>query len=180
MTVANPPVSVPYGEFQSAGRWVYPWGTIASRNLVLNRLTLIPVYNPLGRSFDRVGISVGTASLAGAVARCGVYADANGIPGNLIAEFGTLPADAVANPTLVISQFLPAGIIWYALTVQGDASGQISGPQALGIPGMLRSDQGGNSIGYFMNGVSGALPTGPPTLSGDTAASQPTYALRTA
>ena len=168
----------PLANIMQVGRWLPAGGSYSARSLTLNRLTFVTHYIPRVMSFDRIGVSVAVAGLAGAVARLGLYADdGTGQPGLLIGDYGTVAIDAVANPSIAINQQVPPGILWAGCAVQSDASGTLNGPSASPFP-VIRSDGGGYSMGWFLNGVAGALPADARPLSGNTAQATPGVFLR--
>lgn len=63
-------------------------------------------------TYTKIGVKVTAAGTAGCLIRLGIYADANGQPGRLILDAGTVAGDAVAVKEAVISQSLAPGMYW--------------------------------------------------------------------
>lgn len=96
----------------------------AQGNLGNNTLRVAPKLWPAG-GLVSVLIDVPTAGQAGSVFRCGVYADAGGLPGPLLVEFGAIAADSTTPAALIGSWVIPfSGVWWFGGAVQGAASTQ--------------------------------------------------------
>ena len=87
-----------------------PMGTTAvgTTGLTLNRSFCTGLYVPQGGAIDRVGIEVTTVGGAGSVTRIGLYADNNGLPGELLFDAGTVD-------TATATGYLQATVNWTGL-----------------------------------------------------------------
>lgn len=140
-------------------------GFTPAAGLVLGRLFLIPFL--IGRACHLAtvgGPDVTVIGDVGGVARHGVFTMmANGLPGSIVQDFGTVPTDAVAIPQLAVSQFLPAA--WYyqgvALQLQPTTRATVqcfnTGATVSAQVGPTTPNFSGNGI-YIQDGVAGAFP----------------------
>lgn len=65
-------------------------------------------------------VDVTTAGSAGATFRPTIYADdGHGYPGQIVADLGTVPADAVGRPSVTCNLTLEPGVYWIGGAVQG-------------------------------------------------------------
>jgi hypothetical protein len=83
----------------------------------------MPVRFPTRLTFDRISAYVATAGSTGAVLRFGLRADVSGLPGTLIADYGTVATTTSANyPTVTVSvTFDPFTTYWLSFTPQNAA-----------------------------------------------------------
>lgn len=97
-------------------------GTIsADLSLVANRFyaTHFPVAHK--QTWDRIGIAVQTAGGGGETARLGIYqVGADGLPGALVLDAGTVAVDGTGDKEIIISQALAPG--WYFVALLSDSS----------------------------------------------------------
>lgn len=108
-------------------------------------------------TFDRIGIEVTTGGAGGTV-RLGIrYDGANGGPGTLLLDAGTVTATGTGFQEITISQVLTPGRWWLVAVGQGSASLQgrfrVLDP-FIGQTGTSSANYGS----YYQLGVSGALP----------------------
>lgn len=175
---AWPPADFPWALMERSGTFLTPLGQQNNSGLNLNRLWYAPVWVAEPNSFDQASTRIASASAAGAIARLGVYADAGGIPGVLLRELGTVPADVAATPVLALAPVLAlsAGLYWFALAAQVAAGGTINGPAT--FSGLVPpTNMGQGNVGGYQDGIAGALPAvATPNLSGLTSA--PSFGLR--
>lgn len=105
-----------------AGKFLsLPNRTITTSNALGNgTLRLTPVYFPRPITIDQLGANITAAGDAGCVLRIGVFADAAGLPGSVLADV-TVPADAIANPMTTLGTPLKLAAGWYHVggVVQG-------------------------------------------------------------
>lgn len=157
----------------------------------LNRLELWPVPVPWPASVNQLGINITTAE-ASATPRLGLYAPgADGRPGALIVDGGTVDASTTGQKivTLGAAAELTDGLVYFAIAWQGAAtalrytrrlwpSGGPQGAVALSSNATHMLTSGG-AWSYSLNSVSGALPdpaAGASVLNGNV----PTMWLRVA
>lgn len=134
--------------------------------LINNGMRLYPWIVPNAVTLSSIGVEITTAGQTGSTVRLGLYSDGGlGMPGNLLADFGTVPGDVIAVPEITISQALTPAVYWIAQVAQGGAttaptvranvtswSAPIPLPHTGNAAGTTRS-------GYTHTGtVSGALP----------------------
>jgi hypothetical protein len=98
--------------------------TSGTFQLTNNSMRVYPWIVPNAVTLSAIGVEVTTAGNAGAVIRLGIYAHdpAIGMPNALVADFGTVAADAVASPEITISQALTPGVYWIAHVPQNAAT----------------------------------------------------------
>lgn len=130
----------------------------------------------------------GSSGTTGCVLRIGLYADNQGVPGALLADFGTASCvGSAGNVTLTTAQPISAYTpYWLACAMQGSAVTRaimwdydiVNGPQDIGflvVPFTAANNVGdifngggmnGFRMGYVLNGVTGALPNPYGTPSG--------------
>ncbi len=120
-------------------------------------------------TWTRIGITLGTG-VASCVARLGIYSDANGAPGDLVLDAGTINCDTgdVGTREITISQSLDSGVYWLVVQMTGSASDPAitwAGLNGYNLIGMS-APTGNDSCCYAAN--SGALPGsfGAPTFTG--------------
>ena len=155
-----------------SGIWFTPSmvaGTGAQVNpLPLNVVEAMPIILRAG-TLDRIGTNQSTGGNPGELFRLGIYADANGYPGALLVDAGTVSRDTLGFKTVTISLAITDGVYWIAQAQQG--------PSALGNCVISGSASDGNRpiavntmadqtnlfasapAGYRDTGISGALPS---------------------
>jgi hypothetical protein len=87
--------------------------------LAVDTLYAMPFSAPDAHAYDRISVHVTTAGAAGTLARLGVYADADGVPGALILDAGTVAVDAAAGVEININQTLTPGWYWLVALTNG-------------------------------------------------------------
>jgi parallel beta-helix repeat protein len=109
-----------------------------------------PIEIPTAVTLTSIGCEVTAAGESGALLRLGIYADSAGFPGARILDAGTIAANAVATPTITISQALTPGIYWL-----------VANPQAAPttVPS-IRVATGGNSYASFTAAPGSSFNTG--------------------
>ena len=111
-------------------RWVMPgWSYRSAASVVLasGYVHYIPIFVSEPTTYIRIGIDVSAAGAGGTLARLGIYAWNNGVPGALILDAGTVAIDAIAQVEIVISQLLQRGYYFLAI-VCNDANAACNGP----------------------------------------------------
>jgi len=143
-----------------------------------NTLYFLPFYLQTGRGVQALAVQVFTAGSAGAVIRLGIYADANGVPGTLIRDAGTIDATTTGVKTLSFSPpaITTPGWIWLAAASQGGPTTpplciQNQGDPNTKIPLGAANLANGQGVVYIP-GVSGALPGSAGTRTSFTPISQ--------
>lgn len=134
-------------------------------NLGVERIQ--PIELPPGTSLVQAAISVVTAGPAGTVMRLGVRAEnTSSGPGvnSLLADWGTVVADATGVKTLAISFTVPTGVkrVWLSATAQVATGPVIFGRGPAGSPTDVNTASNAFIAGIgacpFQTGVTGALP----------------------
>lgn len=143
-----------------SGWYHFPAGNTATINATLNRQYYIPFPVYQACTVTAIACSVTTLGAAGAVVRLGIYnSDANGLPGTLLIDGGTVASTGTGAKEVTISQALTPGIYWLAVVPQVvtcslTALVGVNAYGALGSP----SNQAATPIGgYFEAGITGAL-----------------------
>lgn len=164
-----------------SGCYYYSSGNAASTSSALGNgsLRATPFVLPASTTLTRIGVEVNVVGQAGSLVRLGIYADAGGYPGSLIVDAGTVTGDSVAVKEITINTTIPAGVIWFASTVQEAATTQptlyiISNPyQLVPLPAINLTSipsMGAGARTCFIHSAAvttGALPaTFDPTTSG--------------
>lgn len=125
----------------------------------LNRLVWSACWLAESITIDRLAISMQTPGGAGAVLRLGAWgAGADGQPGALIVDAGTVAADSGGIKEATVSAVLPAGRVWFGLVPQVDTCAVHGGPTNMtsiftSYPAAYEGEQL-----FYKSGVSGALP----------------------
>lgn len=138
-----------------------PWGIQAGTNgtITLDKLFAIPFYVGQSQSFDRISVNaLGTAS---SFMRLGVYADDNGQPGALTADYGQVATSSSGAVTITIS-LTASGLIWIAAVGQGVAPSTTRLGTAVVNPWVPPSNHYSVSFtatAYSQSSVSGSLPS---------------------
>lgn len=87
--------------------------------LAVNTLYAVPFVVQEAHTFDRIAFGVHTPGTA-VNARVGIYNFANGVPGSLVLDCGTVAVGSTGVKTVTISQALPRGM--YALAIVADGT----------------------------------------------------------
>lgn len=149
-----------------ASGWYAGWsGAPATIGSTEDRAHYVPIPVPRSLTIDRIGIEVTSSATGSPTVRLGVYADANGVPGALILDAGTVDASTTGFKEITISQALTAGLVWLACAQQGGTS-----------TGVLRGMTGSTHVGipagfsqyavaaFYASGVTDALAASAPTM----------------
>lgn len=84
-------------------------------NFAANTLAAGVFTCPQNAAFDQVSVIVTTSAGAGATVRFGLYDwQANGLPGNLVMDLGTVDASATGLRANTINVTIPRGRYWFA------------------------------------------------------------------
>jgi hypothetical protein len=169
----SPRAAVPVATRFATALYYGPEGARSTANLSVNQATAVPFWVGNLQRFDRIGCEVTVAGAASSVVRLGVYVDnGSGLPGELVFEAGTVAGGSTGAKEIKISKTLPAGLYWLVLVGQGGT------PQVRAVSNNILGGAGVSTLalatgatprpGYYMTGVSGALPH-TWTMSGQTA-----------
>lgn len=128
------------------------------------QLEATPFLMPVDGSLDRIAVEVTTVGTSGAVIRLGIYdAAADGTPGNLVLDAGTVSGTSTGVKEVTISPSLDRGWYFLAAAVQG-AAGTRPTTRTMATGGRQVGHAAVATIftfparGYFQTGVTGALP----------------------
>jgi hypothetical protein len=116
-----------------------------------------PLISPSGGiTIKSLTIKIDVAASAGGTMRLGLYTDSAGLPGTLVADFGTVVTTSTGLVTLgSLTQPAAAGLTHLVMACQG----QGCSPQlAQGTPLGSTATAAGGSANPYMSGVTGALP----------------------
>lgn len=100
-----------------ASRWYSSPSSTATSNVTMtaNQLYARPIYIPATTTIIQIGISV-TSGVVGSNAELGLYTNNNGMPDQLIADFGQVSTNGIAVRTITgLTQVLAPG--WYWIVV---------------------------------------------------------------
>ncbi|TXH19017.1 MAG: hypothetical protein E6R03_01220 [Hyphomicrobiaceae bacterium] len=120
------------------------------------------------QSFDAVALGVTTAAASTAL-RVGLWADASGVPGTLVADAGTISAATTGVKTLSVSWTLEAGDYWLSVANQGSNIASIDWIDISNAGELYGADSGLNIHStVYTTGHTGALPSsfGTPAFAG--------------
>lgn len=165
------------------GRYYAPGGARSAFAMGLNALHLIPFRVPTTTTFDRIGILVTTLAASSAV-RLGIYESlADGMPGDLVLDAGTVDSTTTGAKEIALSQVLTPNLYWLAFVAQGgnpDCRGfSTTTDQAVSTTSLAAVLTSPPPTGLLQAGVAGALPAAAATdLS--TSAGSPVIAVRAA
>jgi hypothetical protein len=153
-----------------SGAWhsVPASGSVSAVTPTLNRLYAQPLWP--GQACTLTAAAVEVTLLGVGNVRGGVYADNNGVPGSLIADFGTIstgllgvktwtPTPLVLRPVLTWIVVVQQGLINVGLRSRDTSEPMVSDSSAV-LSGNLNS--------YYIDGVSGALPASFGVIGGTT------------
>lgn len=171
----------------STGRYYTTTNSVARGTLALtlDRLFLVPFDVPLGAKIDRLGCEVSTA-IASGVARLGVYrSTADGLPGSLLLDAGTVDCSTTGGKEITLGSALslPDGRVFLALAPQVAAATfrtmSTGHDPRIGASALTSATaSNGQNAYYATSSVSGAFPVtvGAPS----TATHGPVIAVRAA
>ena len=164
--LAGEPLQIgPYGTLPVivSGRWhgIPSYGNTAGANVPVDRMFAMPFWP--GRSCTITGIAVNTTlALVGGNVRMGLYtATAGGLPGNLVADYGTVTAGVLgirsitgmSTPVRPVLHFLVVGRQGGLLNL-GLSTRQSWDPIISETTPVIAT----NLNAYYIDGVGGALP----------------------
>lgn len=138
-------------------------GTFA---VTVERECAVPLQLPAaGATVDRIGVTTTASGGTGAVARLGIRADNNGLPGALILDAGTIAVDdAPGDKVITISQKLTGPRVWLTCTTQVGTAATYrsiaSTPSDNGESSAANAGGAVHTAGYYATGITGALPAG--------------------
>lgn len=149
-----------------SGYYFVPDGPRGTSGMIANQEWAVPVRIGKAGTLDRMGVDITIAGTAGTVIRLGIRAStADGRPGTLLLDAGTVAGDAVATPELTISQYIPQpGVYWLSATPQVTGGtlptirGVVSNEAPVGSPTLAGALGASVTAGYSATGVTGALP----------------------
>jgi hypothetical protein len=149
--------------------------TVAAGAVTAGQTTYIPIFIPVTRTFDRIGVNVTTAAVAGTapVLRLGIYRDdgSHSRPGVLVLDAGAVTITATGVQAVTINQQLTPGLYWlaaqYTHTVAPSTLLQVNcfSAGATGFAGF-----GGYRFHSATGQAAGALPGTAPTVTQQTGA----------
>lgn len=97
---------------------LYDSGSVSTFQFGVGSMVASPFPVDKSCTADRIGMSVTTGGSAGALVRLGIYADANGRPGALVLDAGTIDGTSATYQELTISAALSPGMYWLAAVCQ--------------------------------------------------------------
>lgn len=120
-----------------AGAWYesqfFGSGADANTTATLNLVYYIPIIVPEACTIDEVGINVATGT-ASSVLNFGLYADANGVPGAKLADWGnTSAATAGGKSKTALAYAAKAGLFWLGFLVTGAATAVTKSVGVVGV-----------------------------------------------
>lgn len=152
---------------QKAGHWFGPYNLAGPGAFAgtLNRLDLVPIWVSTSTPVDQIGVMVATAGSAGSTARLGIFnAKADGMPGTVRLDAGTVDTSSTGVKAATISQTLPVGEYFLGAVPQGGTPAVFHA-----FAGVDRSNFGYDwDEGYFQSSASNS--TNYLTLAGVTGA----------
>jgi hypothetical protein len=143
-----------------SGSYYGPAHYIASTNAcTAAQMVAIPMFLPTAMTAVSIECEVTVAGAAGTVVRLGIYGPGTSDnPANLILDAGTVAGDTTGVKAIAISQPLPAGLTWLVSCPQGGAPTMRS-VGGVSLPPVAPTAFGGGNNGYYVSGVTGALPS---------------------
>lgn len=154
------------------GQYFRAVGNQTTAAATLNRLCYMPVEFGAPFTIDRLGVSVTTLA-ASSVVRIGIYnSAANGFPGTLLLDAGTIDSSTTGLKEITVSQAVKIGRYWMAGVAQvgTPTTRVITNSKMSGGIGFLSTFTGGsgpttvtllvgtNPTNIFEDSISGALP----------------------
>jgi hypothetical protein len=97
----------------------------ASGNATSNTIYALPLTITRRVTVTRIGMAVATGAVGNG--RLGIYEDANGNPGRLVLDAGTVDTSTLGQKEITISQVLRPGLYWLVLVTNGTVSVTIFG-----------------------------------------------------
>jgi len=97
--------------------WASAAGTVGGIALVADTAYGCSLWVPEAKAIDRIGVNVTVAGTAAAVGRLSIYAEgADGLPGALLLDAGTVLIDTATGREATVAYTLPAGVVWMVFT----------------------------------------------------------------
>ena len=156
------------GSAKNAWYTVPRGSTVSAVSLGVAAMTFQPLELPVECTADRIACEVTAIGSAGAVVRLGIYAcNANGMPGALVLDAGTVAADDIAGiKEITINQPLRPGRYWLCAATQVAASTLRSTSNDCGA-WLSWSDTSGitNPRGGYRGNQAGAFPNSAAVLA---------------
>lgn len=139
-----------------------PNRAVSSQQLSNQTLRTTPIFIPRPMTIDQIGTEIVTAGNAGAVMRLGIFEDAQGFPGDPIADV-TVAADAIATPMATLGTPLTLLPGWYhfggvpqnAATTAPFVRSTVNSSDDYLVLGTAVTTTA--PVGYSKGGISGAL-----------------------
>lgn len=137
--------------------------TVANLQIALGLINLSPFYFDVATSIDRVALEV-TNLIAGSSVELALYANASGVPSDLLHSWGTISGATVGAKEITVASVIPAGWTWMAARSVNGTPGVMAlvpaGYQASVLSGWLTTAVGGSTMGWNAAATAGAaLPT---------------------
>lgn len=112
-------------------------GAPTSSAMAANTLYAQPFLSTAKNGYDRIGVGISAAAVAGSLCRCSLYSvGADGKPGSLIVDSGALAADAIADVAATIALNLPLGTWGWTIFCTNGAPSSYRYSGNLIIPGL--------------------------------------------
>lgn len=156
--------------YRSGRYYGTPVSSVSTGSLTDGRMIVSPFPVVKTTALDRIAVDVTTLAAA-TVMRLGIYGStANGDPGTLVVEAGTVDVSTTGNKELTIAQTLSPGLYWLAAVAQGGAPvvRVATGPIMAG-DSSLSTAFTQTRCAYSVTGTSGALPSSPAYATIDSA-----------
>jgi hypothetical protein len=98
-----------------SGEYYGPQTAASASGTRVNRIDALPVFFPRPITVDRISFRISAGGAAGSLVRLGIYSSGpDGLPSDLLHDFGTVDGTVPANPTeITISETLQ-GFLWLA------------------------------------------------------------------
>jgi len=106
-----------------------------------------------------------SGSSGGQVARMGLYANQNGAPSTLIADYGTVAIDSGGIKQISINQALDPGWYWYAFTCDADTTTVARQSDTLPITFITGATNTAQSVYLYYEDLSGVVSSGLPSTA---------------
>jgi hypothetical protein len=153
--LVGPPVT------QTSGRYYSSYGGPSTPFALTQDIEYaVPFIATSDATYDRMVANVTTGGAGGSVLRFGIYADANGCPGNLVLDAGTVASTGTGAASVTISQALTVGT-WYWLSVAPQVAAApsltvLTGDMPRGSFGAT-GDLANNVASFYRTSITGAL-----------------------
>lgn len=143
-----------------SGKWHNIQSTVegldhgGTQALIANQIYGCPIWVPKPFAIDRVGIAVQTG--AGSVTRLMAHLPlADGMPGALLFDFGTVGTSSGGDKEITVAQTLPAGMLW--LTCLPDAAITAYAFEGIGSWSYAGSPTQGGGTDFTPNRANGSM-----------------------